>query len=95
MGDTTIKNTVTYLDSDYDIWDIPLECHILGLTYTASGYGLKLPTRYMLSINSGRFRRVYATCVSNVASYWVVVSGKKVYLRDSDFGSKAAASVSA
>ncbi len=93
MGNTTVKNTVTYLDSLYVVIDRPLRHHKIGRTYTASGYGLKLPTRYMLSVNGGRYRRVYATCVSNVASYWVVVSGKKVYLRDSDFGSKAAASV--
>ncbi len=95
MGDTTIKNTVTYLDSDYVVIDRPLWHHKLGLTYTANGYGRKLPTRYMLSFNCGRFRRIYATCFSNVASYWVIVSGKKLYLRDADFGSRAATSVSA
>lgn len=91
MGDTTIKNTVTYLESDYDVWENPLRHHVLGLTYTASGYGLKIPTRYMLSVDGGCIRRIYATCISNVASYWVVVSGKKLYLRDADFGAKAAA----
>lgn len=95
MSDTILKNTVTYLESDYHVIDRPLWHHKLGLTYTATGYGRKLPTRYMLSIDGGRYRRVYATCFSNVASYWVIVSGKELYLRDSDFGSRAAASVSA
>ncbi len=90
MADTTIKHTVSYLESDYVIINRPLSHHKLGLTYTANGYGRKLPTRYMLSFNSGRFRRVYATCFSNVASYWVVVDGEKLYLRDSEFGPKAA-----
>ena len=93
MSSTTVKNTVAYLDSDYVVINRPLQHHKLGLMYTANGYGSKLPTRYMLSIDGGRYRRVYATCFSNVASYWVVVSGKKLYLRDSDFGSRAANSV--
>ncbi len=93
MGDTTLKNTVPYLDSDYVVIDRPLRYHKLGLTYTARGYGRKIPSRYMLSVDGGRYRRVYATCFSNVASYWVIVLGKKLYLRDSDFGSRAANSV--
>lgn len=92
MSDTTVKNTVTYLEDDYVVWENPLRHHVLGLTYTATGYGAKLPTRYMLTLNGGCLRRIYATCFSNVASYWVLIDGHKFFLRDSDFGAKAAAS---
>jgi len=46
---------------------------------TASGYGRKLPTRYMLTIGK-RQHRVYAVCFSNVASFYVVLGGEKRYL---------------
>ena len=38
--------------------------------YSATGYGSRLPTRYMVQY-LGRWRRVYARCWSNVASYYI------------------------
>lgn len=38
--------------------------------YSASGYGSRIPTRYMVR-EYGRWRRVYAVCWSNVASYYI------------------------
>lgn len=56
-----------------DIKFKPLALHKLGLQQTASGYGSKLVTPYLASV-AGRFRRVYAICYSNVASYYVIVN---------------------
>ena len=42
----------------------------LGLQETASGYGLRLTTSYKVPYK-GRLYRVYASCVSNVASHWI------------------------
>ena len=39
--------------------------------YSASGYGSRIPTRYMIRQPGGRWRRVYAICWSNVASFYV------------------------
>lgn len=44
--------------------------HINNLSYTASGYGSKIPTRYMIKFN-GRWRRVYARCYSNAATCYI------------------------
>ena len=44
---------------------------------TTSGYGSKLPTRYMLHIGS-RWRRVYAICWSNVATYYIIKNGERI-----------------
>ena len=49
------------------------------LTLTASGYGARIPTPYMLKW-LGRWRRVYAACFSNVASHYIRISA------DSDNG---------
>ena len=55
--------------------------HKLGLNYTATGYGNKLPTRYMVKVDNGlskRWYRVYSTCHSNVSSEYVLVRGDKI-----------------
>jgi hypothetical protein len=46
---------------------------------TASGYGMKLTTRYLAPC-LGRLRRVYAICYSNVSSLYVLVKGHKVFI---------------
>ena len=56
---------------------------------TQSGYGKKLPTRYMIVFNKPKKRcRVYATCFSNVASLWVKVMGKTYFVRE-DYNEQA------
>ena len=54
----------------------PLQHHKLGLSYTATGYGSKLPTRFMLRYN-GRLYRVYSSCFSNVSREYIVVNGQQ------------------
>lgn len=55
----------------------PMTHHKLGLTYTATGYGSKLPSRYMIKWH-GRWYRVYSICHSNVSTEYVLIGGKKV-----------------
>lgn len=40
------------------------------LTYTATGYGRRIPTRYMVRWG-GKWRRVYASRISNVGTLYV------------------------
>ena len=46
---------------------------------TTSGYGSKLPTRYMLYVGN-RWRRVYAICWSNAATCYIMKKGEKVVI---------------
>ena len=55
----------------------PLPHHIAGLQYTATGYGNKLPTRYMVRYD-GRWYRVYSICYSNVSTEYVLIRGDKI-----------------
>ena len=48
-----------------------------GLTYTATGYGKRIPSRFMVQW-AGRWRRVYVTQYGNAGSAWVWVAGKRV-----------------
>lgn len=50
-----------------------------GLQQTASGYGHRLVSRYMINFE-GKLRRIYQTCFSNVASSWFTYKGKRIYV---------------
>ena len=48
----------------------------------ASGYGSKIPTRYMVRVN-GKWRRVYAACFGNAGSLYVGKPGAWQYVVES------------
>lgn len=51
----------------------PLPHHMLGLQYTASGYGNKIPTSRMVRLpGSARWRRVYCCIHSNAGTCYVM-----------------------
>lgn len=41
-----------------------------GLLYSASGYGAKIPTQYMVKFNN-RWRRVYCKIYSNIGTLYI------------------------
>lgn len=53
----------------------------------AMGYGSKIPTRFIIVdvYEKRRRRNVYAICWSNVASFYCIIRGKKVFIQDSRF----------
>lgn len=59
----------------------PMCHHERGLFYTATGYGTKLPTCWMIYFQ-GIWRRVYAICISNVSTTYVLVKGEKLIVRE-------------
>ena len=64
-----------YLD-DLEHKDALLPHHELGLSYTSSGYGRKIPTTHMVRFpGNPRWRRVYCCCWSNAGTCYVT-SGK-------------------
>lgn len=50
-----------------------------GLSQTASGYGCKLTTRYMVHYK-GRWRRVYSSCYSNSGVLYILVRGERIHI---------------
>lgn len=48
----------------------PLWWQDKGLSYTASGYGARIPTRYMVKFN-GKWRRVYCRIYSNNGTLYI------------------------
>ena len=57
-----------------------LRHHLLGLQYTATGYGNKLPNIYMIHYEN-RWYRVYSICYSNVSTEYVIIMGKRVTVK--------------
>lgn len=50
--------------------DAPLWHHEKGRSYTATGYGKRIPTQHMVFFN-GRWRRVYVCCFSNSGTAYI------------------------
>ena len=64
----------------------PLWWQEKGLTYTASGYGRKIPTRYMVQVN-GKWRRVYCYQISNAGTCYIgKLSPDSIIVTDIDRG---------
>ena len=48
----------------------PMRHHEAGLSWTASGYGKRIPTQHMVKFN-GRWRRVYCCVYSNIGTLYI------------------------
>lgn len=55
----------------------PLWWQEKGLSYSATGYGSKIPTRYMVRTVDQKWRRVYCAIFSNVGSTYVMHGKEK------------------
>lgn len=55
--------------------DAPLWWHEKGISYTASGYGEKIPTRRKVKA-WGRYYRVYCRIFSNIGTCYIIACGK-------------------
>lgn len=50
--------------------------HKLGLSFTATGYGNKIPTIYKARV-AGAWRRIYSRCFSNTSFEYVIINGEE------------------
>lgn len=66
-----------FMTEQVKIKEEPMTHHNLGLSYTATGYGSKLPTRYKVFFDN-RWYRVYSVCFSNVSTEYIVSRGDKI-----------------
>ncbi len=48
----------------------PMAHHLAGLTWTASGYGARIPMPYMVQVH-GKWRRVYCRIYSNIGTLFI------------------------
>lgn len=55
----------------------PLALQLSGRQYTASGYGAKIPTAYMVKFE-GRMYRVFCRIYSNAGTRFIVFRGERI-----------------
>ena len=80
-----MENTVTYQNAPYTVTVKELWWQKRGLQQTATGYGHKLVTPYMLTLpDAPRTYSVYAICISNCASFYILRGGQRFFLRDGE-----------
>jgi hypothetical protein len=65
-----MKPTYRLNGVDVEGKEAPLPWQDRGLLYTRSGYGRRIPTRYMIRLKK-RWRRVYYCVYSNVGTCYV------------------------
>lgn len=73
-----------YLEGQYKRIDAPLWWQIKGLSYTATGYGSKIPTRSKIEVD-GRLYRVYCRVYSNSGTCYIVSKGQRVIVDNCNF----------
>lgn len=64
---------------EVELIEKPLWWQLCGLSYTASGYGRKIPTDYMVRYN-GRLYRVYCCIFSNSGTCYITAKGVDLIL---------------
>jgi hypothetical protein len=65
--------------NEFQIIYKPLEWQKQGLSQTASGYGKKITTSYMI-MYQGRLRRIYSCCYSNSGAAYIIVNKQDFWL---------------
>jgi hypothetical protein len=76
---TSGSSPCIYADPASDLHTDPLPWQLAGRSFTATGYGSRIPTTYKLNL-AGKLYRVYATCYGNAASTWIMIKGNKIII---------------
>jgi len=83
-----METKIVYVEDCYDKITVkrkPLWYHERGLMQTATGFGRKLVTEYMIKLNnSGRWYRVYCCCFSNCGTMYIIKQGKDYCVKYSE-----------
>ena len=78
--------SVDYLEDNFTNYLVEIDPPKRLPRVRLDGYGHKIPTSYVVNFRQPAKRcRVYATCWSNVASFWVQRNGKVYHLQSWDF----------
>ena len=60
---------------------MPLPHHKAGLSYTATGYGRKIPTPHCIYLEGRRYR-IYCRIFSNIGTAYIIYRGREVIVND-------------
>lgn len=68
-----------YITENVPVIERPLWWQERGFSYTASGYGARIPTAYMVQVQ-GRWRRVYCAIFSNNGTLYIGRGESKIFV---------------
>ena len=60
----------SFLTQSVPVKYAPMAHHLAGLTWTATGYGARIPMPYMVQV-FGKWRRVYCRIYSNIGTLFI------------------------
>src|ERR1035438_6527241 len=81
-SDTMNYPKVDYLEDSHEV-TAAKQTAMPMYQQTASGYGSKLRTSYMIQLDARpRWYRIYCICYSNAGSIYAVVKGARLFIRD-------------
>lgn len=60
----------SFLTQSVPVKHAPMPHHLAGLTWTASGYGARIPMPYMVQV-FGKWRRIYCRIYSNIGTLFI------------------------
>ena len=63
-------NKCAFLAAEVEYQIKPMFHHVLGISYTATGYGKRIPTEVMIKW-LGKWRRVYCCVFSNIGTCYI------------------------
>jgi len=63
-------NRDSFLAQSVPVKRAPMAHHLAGLSWTATGYGRRIPTEYMVQV-FGKWRRVYCRIYSNIGTLFI------------------------
>jgi len=66
----TDGNVDTFYTESVEVIEKPLEWQQRGLSFTATGYGKRIPTLYMVK-HGGKWKRVYCCIYSNIGTCYI------------------------
>jgi len=78
---TAFSDDGVYVNDGYALTTKKLWFQEMGWQYSATGYGSKIPTVYMLKIGKISYR-VYCRIYGNIGTTYIISKGKKYIVRD-------------
>jgi SLT domain-containing protein len=71
---------MNYIEETLELKAAPMRHHLAGLSYTATGYGAKIPSPAKALYN-GRLYRVYLSIFGNAGTSYILIKNIKHILR--------------
>jgi len=74
---------LNYISAQLKTWAVSQDDDAPRYGRDSQGYGVKIPTSFWITFGNCK-RRVYAICISNAASCYIILDGTRIFCSDED-----------